>query len=119
MTKDQRPQEEARHDSRKQMSREVFNKASTDINKQSSTKEGGTDKRENNHRAKNTNLTRFEQKGLRSLQKRVANGEIMIATTDKSAKFAILTPAQYVRSGLKHVSNDTDISFHDVESIQT
>ena len=40
------------------------------------------------------NLTSEEKQGLKSLQKRVASGEIVVCQTDKSGKFAILTRDQ-------------------------
>ena len=57
-----------------------------------------------------SNLTRQEPMGLKSLQKRIAAGEIVIMKTDKSAKFAVTTPEKYLEMGLEHVGKDEKIT---------
>ena len=49
---------------------------------------------------------------MESLKKRVLAREIFITETDKSWRFCILTPKQYIDSGLKHKKGDIQI-YHD------
>ena len=66
----------------------------------------------------NSNLTREELIGLKSLKQRIKSGEIIICETDKSRKFAALTPAQYLESGLQHTTKDLQIEPERVKRIQ-
>jgi hypothetical protein len=50
-----------------------------------------------------SNLSVGEERGMKSLKKRVANGEIVVCQTDKSGRFALMTMADYVYAGSKHV----------------
>ena len=52
------------------------------------------------------NLTLGENRGLKSLKKRVDEGEITICQTDKSCRFCVLTREQYMEAGMEHVKND-------------
>ena len=52
------------------------------------------------------NLTAGGKKGLRSLKKRVASGEVVICQTDKSGRFCVLTRDQYLEAGLEHTKKD-------------
>ena len=65
-----------------------------------------------------SNLSKLELKGMKSLQKRVKNGELMITETDKSNRFCILKTSQYYEAGQKHVSKDQKISHEQVRAIQ-
>ena len=56
-----------------------------------------------------SNLTREEERGLKSLKKRVADGSIVICATDKSSRFAIMTMAEYEEAGKKHTSKDEEV----------
>ena len=42
------------------------------------------------------NLTKTEQRGLKSLRKRIRNGELCIAQSDKSSKLCVLSKDQYL-----------------------
>ena len=66
-----------------------------------------------------TNLSKSEKIGLESLIKRVSEGEICIATSDKSKRFVVLMRDQYVNSGLKHTVVDTQIEPEEVKRFQT
>ena len=55
------------------------------------------------------NLTNMEKQGLKSLQRRVKQGEIIICQCDKSGKFA-LSREQYIEAGEKHTRNDIEIT---------
>ena len=56
------------------------------------------------------NLTKEEMKGLRSLQKRIKDGEIVVMSTDKSCKLAVTTMEKYLEMGAVHTRNDKEIS---------
>ena len=56
------------------------------------------------------NLTKSQQEGLDSLKKRIKNMEVVICTTDKSGKFAIVGIEEYKRMGLKHTLKDKVIT---------
>ena len=49
------------------------------------------------------NLTPGERRGLKSLKKRVNEGEIIVCQTDKSGRFCVLTRDQYLEAGQAHV----------------
>ena len=49
-----------------------------------------------------SNLDECEMRGLKSLQKRVKDGEILIVPTDKSGRFAIMSVATYELAGSAH-----------------
>ena len=53
------------------------------------------------------NLSLGEKRGLKSLKKRVADGEIIVCQTDKSGRFCILTREQYREAGQVHTSKDS------------
>ena len=50
------------------------------------------------------NLTPQERRGLRSLEKRKTDGEIIIAMTDKSTKLCIMKREDYLKLGEDHVN---------------
>ena len=62
-----------------------------------------------------SNLTVGEQRGLKSLKKRVKSGEIVICQTDKSGRFAVLTLEDYERAGMKHVQGDQEVDMEYVK----
>ena len=78
--------------------------------------------RSNNKRGKikleDSNLNKKEKEGLESLKKRVKEGEIVVAQTDKSSRFTLLTRSQYLQSGLKHTEKDRKITWRDVKKLQ-
>ena len=65
------------------------------------------------------NLTLQEAKGLKSLQKRVKNGELVVAQTDKSSRFAVMTLDEYEAAGMKHTANDEEVDRHFVLKNET
>ena len=65
-----------------------------------------------------SNLTAGEERGLKSLKKRVASGEIVICQTDKSGKFALMTMADYIYAGSKHVKGDQEVDIEYVNQNQ-
>ena len=63
-------------------------------------------------------MSKLELEGMKSLQKRVMNDEIIITETDKSKKFSVLTTSQYYQSGRKHTAKDLKISVDQVKVVQ-
>ena len=55
------------------------------------------------------NLTEEEKDGLRRLQKRIREKEVVILKTDKSGRLCLVTREEYERMGLEHTSKDTKI----------
>ena len=55
------------------------------------------------------NLTREELRGLKKLEKRKNDGEIVIAMTDKSSKMYVIKREDYLRLGEEHVGEDREI----------
>ena len=53
-----------------------------------------------------SNLSKDEIRGLKSLKKRIEAGEICVCPTDKSKRFAVLTREQYLKSGRAHTKKD-------------
>ena len=99
---------EAKHELRKSESLHVFVKA-VSINPNSTSKVPYASK---------SNLTPSELKGLKSLQKRVAEGSIVVCESDKSAKLCVLSKEQYLAAGFEHCKNDLEVSTTDVKRLQ-
>ena len=78
---------ESKHEVRRNMMLEVFSKATR--KKFNNKGEKGMNKKIE------SNLSKLEQDGLKSLQKRVNNNEIIVTETDKSRRFCVLTVTQY------------------------
>ena len=51
-------------------------------------------------------LTKDEKDGLKSLNKRVKDNEIVIVETDKSGKFSVMNQDTYLEAGDVHVKED-------------
>ena len=65
-----------------------------------------------------SNLDECEMRGLKSLQKRVKDGEILIVPTDKSGRFAIMSVATYELAGSAHTKKDEEVTPEIVRSTQ-
>ena len=65
-----------------------------------------------------SNLTPDEINGLQSLKKRIKDGSIIICETDKSKRFATLSPSQYIESGNVHTKKDIEISPDQIKRLQ-
>ena len=66
------------------------------------------------------NLTVGEAKGLKSLQRRIKEREIVVMSTDKSCKLAVTTMDKYLEMGAVHTRLDKEISreeFIEIEKI--
>ena len=66
-----------------------------------------------------SNLTSREEDGLKTLTNRVKEGEIVVASSDKSNRFVVLQKSQYLRSGIKHTLCDTAVDQTEVKRFQT
>ena len=72
-------------------------------------------KEECNHKMEQKpNLTKSEANGLKSLQNRIQNEEIVVLRTDKSSKLSVTDLNTYIEMGKKHTKNDTIISMKEV-----
>ena len=65
-----------------------------------------------------SNLSKEELIGLKSLKKRIADGQIVVVQTDKSKRFSVMTKQQYIESGLVHTNKDIKIEPENVKRIQ-
>ena len=99
MPKSYNTERESIHANRKNEMIRVFNKVA---------KEGVND----------SNLSKSEIAGLKSLKSRIQSGDLVVAETDKSKRFSLLTREQYYKSGLKHTQNDFELSESQVKRIQ-
>jgi len=95
----------------------VFDRVSAEKDREKR-KCGEKQNKEKSNRSLDSNLTKSERLGMKSLQNRVKMGEIVVTETDKSKRFCILTKQQYERSGEKHTKNDREINSDEVPKIQ-
>ena len=65
-----------------------------------------------------SNLSREELAGMKSLKQRISSGEIIIADTDKSKRFCAMTPEQYASAGEVHTNKDIEITANKVKRVQ-
>ena len=65
-----------------------------------------------------SNLSRQQQAGLKSLQERVKNHEIVVFLTDKSGRFSVDTPTNYLAAGEQHTANDETITKKECRDIE-
>ena len=61
------------------------------------------------------NLTIEEQRGLKKLEKRKNDGEIVITMTDKSSKMCVMKREEYLRLGEVHVGGDKEIDRPEIQ----
>ena len=64
------------------------------------------------------NLTPAQRKGLKKLQKRQAEGELVIVPTDKSGRMAVMSLEAYLAAGEVHTSKDKEVDMAFAEKIQ-
>ena len=67
-----------------------------------------------------SNLTIDELDGLKSLRKRIQNGELVVCQTDKSKRlrFAVLSKSQYLEAGLVQKAKDLEIEPDKIKRVQ-
>ena len=63
-------------------------------------------------------MSKSEVRGLKSLKNRIAKGQLVIADSDKSKRFCVLSQEQYIESGNVHTSKDIEIQPHQIKKIQ-
>ena len=56
---------------------------------------------------------------MKSLQKRIKSGELVVAQTDKSGKFCILSRDQYLAAAEVHIKNDKEIGLEESKMIES
>ena len=98
------PSKETSHEFRKREMLSLFDRASKSISDKGKV---------------NSNLSTSELKGLKSLRNRISKGELLVVNTDKSKRFCILSPKQYLESGSAHTDKDLEIDPHQIKKIQT
>ena len=80
------------------------------------------DKYRNNNCSKNgdqeSNLSKEQQEGLKSLEKKVKERKIIVMKTDKSSRFAVCSEEAYLRMGQAHTSKDRRIERKDLIEIE-
>ena len=65
-----------------------------------------------------SNLSQAEARGLKSLKKRVQEGEVVIMPTDKTGKFCIMSRSLYEEAGLVHTSKDVEVQLEEVMRVK-
>ena len=65
-----------------------------------------------------SNLTEEEQEGLKTLMKRIKEGELVVMKTDKSGKFCVTTKEKYVEMGMDHVKNDKEVTREELREVE-
>ena len=65
-----------------------------------------------------SNLTEQQQKGLKSLKKRIQEEEILIVKTDKSGKLCVATVEEYIRMGKEHAGKDKLVGRKEIEEMK-
>ena len=63
-----------------------------------------------------SNLTENQQIGLKSLQKRVKNKELLVIPTDKSGRLAAVSMKAYLEAGRLHTSKDKEINIEEAQT---
>ena len=64
------------------------------------------------------NLSKVQEAGLKSLKKRVKEGEVMIVPTDKSGSLAVMSRTAYVESGMSHTRKDKEVRWEEIRDSQ-
>ena len=98
---------EAKHDLRKKESLAIFDKVVSNPSSKSKTPY-----------ACKSNLTPSELRGLKSLQKRVADGSIVVCESDKSVRVCVMSREQYLAAGFEHCKKDLEVSHTEVKRLQ-
>ena len=96
--------EESRLEVRKRTQKEAF--------------ENFRNKNTNRRGEQTSNLTTSEKTGLKSLQKRIKEEEIIVMKTDKSGRFIVTSPAKYIEMGGEHTKKDTEIEWQKVREME-
>ena len=108
LPKPQQAETEVKHEIRKVEATKAFDKLMAN----------STSKNSGFSLANKSNLSPEELDGLKSLQRRIANKEIVVCESDKSSKLCVLSQKQYIESGKQHCLKDIEISLTDVTRLQ-
>ena len=65
-----------------------------------------------------SNLTKEEQEGLKSLEKKIKEKKIIVIKTDKSSRFAVCSEEAYLRMGRVHTGKDKIIKREELVEIE-
>ena len=65
-----------------------------------------------------SNLIPSQSRGLKTLKKRVTQGELVIIPTDKSGRLAVMTRESYKVAGLRHTQKDREVDWLDISESQ-
>ena len=65
-----------------------------------------------------SNISKEELRGLKTLKKRVKNEEIVVLPTDKSGRFGVMSMENYMRAGSKHTGKDEKVEMSVVTKTQ-
>ena len=65
-----------------------------------------------------TNLTVAQTRGLKSLKKRITEGEVVVCQTDKTGLFCVVSTQAYIKMGEPHVAGDKEVKQEEIEKIQ-
>ena len=65
-----------------------------------------------------SNLSKEEQEGLRSLEKKVKERKLIVIKTDKSSRFAVCSEDAYLRMGKVHTSKDKKVTRGELVEIE-
>ena len=65
------------------------------------------------------NLTPAEARGLKKISKRVENGELIVATTDKSGKLCVISNEIWQEMGEVHLAGDQKVTWDEVLAAQS
>ena len=64
------------------------------------------------------NLTKSQRDGLKSLKKRMKDGELVVIPTDKSGNLAVMSQDTYRRAGMKHTVEDMEVTWDQIKESQ-
>ena len=65
-----------------------------------------------------SNLTPEQQAGLKSLKKKIKDGDIIVLKTDKSGKLCVASRDAYVKMGMIHTEKDKKIGWNEIQEME-
>ena len=73
---------------------------------------------DNKGNIKQSNITPEVRSGIRSLQRRQGEGELMVQLTDKSGETAVISVPRYIESMQPHVAGNPEVSWEEKVSLE-
>ena len=55
---------------------------------------------------------------MKTIKKRVAEGDLVILPTDKSGRFGVMSMATFIKAGIVHVGDDEEVGIEERKSNQ-